>query len=333
MNRPPTTAAPPAVRAATPAVHLALLAVQIFFASFSPVGKIVLREVPTVGLAAIRVTLASLVFVLVWVVTGVERVGRRDLLRLAVYAFFGIIANQLLFMAGLSRTTATSAVVLGASIPVFTVGVALLAGREKATAWKLGGLGVALGGALVLTGHAGLSGASSSEGHRALVGNLLILTNCLSYSIYLVASRDILSRIRPLTAMTWVFVFGALGIDLFLAAGGALGLLDVGVPELLGALPGFSTRTWQALAYIVAFPSVGAYLLNAVALRAVPASLVATYIYVQPVVGALLSAALLGERPGAETFVAAALIFSGVGLVNWDAARTRRAAERAAPTA
>ena len=323
MNRPaPTTAARP-----TPAVHLALLAVQIFFASFSPVGKIVLREVPPVGLAAIRVTLAALVFAAAWLwvtlVTGAERVAWRDLLRLALYAFFGIIANQLLFLAGLSRTSATSAVVLGSSIPVFTVAVAVVMGRERATRWKLAGLGIALGGALLLTGHAALAGS----GHTALAGNLLILTNCLSYSIYLVISRDILARIRPLTAMTMVFVFGAIGIDLFLFAGGALGLLDVSVPSLLDAAPHYSANTWRALAYIVVFPTVGAYLLNAVALRAVPASLVATYIYVQPVVGAALAAVLLGERPGLSTLLAATLIFAGVGLVNWDAARQRRQRE------
>lgn len=325
MNRPADHPTAPAVRAATPAVHLALLAVQIFFASFSPVGKIVLREVPPVGLASIRVTLAAAVFVGIWLFTGRERVGGRDLLRLAVYAFFGIIANQLLFLAGLSRTTATTAVVLGASIPVFTVGVALVSGHERATPWKLTGLAVALGGALVITGHAGLG----PSGGRTFAGTLFLLTNCLSYSIYLVASRDILSRIRPLTAMTWVFVFGALGIDLFLVAGGALGILDVDLGSLLAAAPRFSATTWKGLAYIVAFPSVGAYLLNAVALRAVPASLVATYIYVQPVVGALLSAILLGERPGPETFAAATLIFAGVALVNWDASRTRTRTARA----
>ena len=313
--------APLAVARPSPAVHLALLAVQVFFASFSPVGKIALREMPPVGLAAIRVTLAAAVFAGVWLATGRERVSRGDVLRLALYAFFGIVANQLLFLAGLSRTSATSAVVLGASIPVFTVGVALAMGRERATSLKLGGLGVALIGALLLTGHAGLDAGSRG----ALVGNLFILTNCLSYSIYLVISRDILARVRPLTAMTLLFFFGALGIDGFLLVGGATGVLDVDLPSLLRAAPGYSPVTWWAMAYIVAFPSVGAYLLNAVALRAVPASLVATYIYVQPVVGAALAALILDERPGVSTLVSAALIFAGVALVNWDATRARTA--------
>ncbi|RDJ94220.1 hypothetical protein B4Q13_16160, partial [Lacticaseibacillus rhamnosus] len=50
--------------------------------------------------------------------------------------------RPLLFIEGLKRTTATNAVVLGASIPVFTVAVALLLGRERATLTKLLGLGL-----------------------------------------------------------------------------------------------------------------------------------------------------------------------------------------------
>src|SRR4051812_39001206 len=118
-------------------LHGALIAVQLFFASFGVVAKIALRETPPTGLAAIRVAVAAAVFLLVWSLRFRERVSSHDLGRLAIYAFFGVTANQLLFIAGLARTSATHAVVLGASIPVFTVGVAVLVGRERATSLKV----------------------------------------------------------------------------------------------------------------------------------------------------------------------------------------------------
>jgi drug/metabolite transporter (DMT)-like permease len=315
-------APPQRAQRATPALHLALIAVQVFFASFSAVGKIALREVPPLELAAVRVTLAAAIFAIVWLAAFRERVARGDVLRLAVYAFFGIVANQLLFLTGLAHTTATAAVVLGTSIPAFTVGVAVLLGRERATAGKLAGLAVALAGALVLTGGPALLAAG---GREALVGNVYILVNSLSYAIYLVISRDVLARVRPLTAMVFVFLFGALAIDAAFLAGGALGLVGGGGPALLARLSRLTPAAWEALAYIVLVPTVAAYLLNAVALRVVPASLVAIYIYVQPFVGAMIAAWLLGERPTISIVVGAGFIFAGIGLVNRDAVRRRAA--------
>ena len=77
------------------------------------------------------------------------------------------------------------------------------------------------------------------------------------------------------------------------------------------------------------FPTVGTYFLNMFALQKVPASLVAIYIYVQPVIGALMAAAALGERPSASTFVGGALIGAGIWLVTREARRARAAPPRA----
>ena len=123
-------------------VHLALVAVQLMFASLSIAAKLALRELAPFALICARVTAATLVLVaarLLW--RSRERVAARDLPELAVYALFGVTANMLLFIAGLSRTTATNAIVIGATIPVFTVGVAVALRKEAATLAKVLGLG------------------------------------------------------------------------------------------------------------------------------------------------------------------------------------------------
>lgn len=290
-------------------VHVALVAVQLMFASLSIAAKIVMRELPPFALICARVCGATIAFVIARAVMRPrERVAARDLPELALYAFFGVTANMLIFITGLQRTTATNAVVIGASIPVFTVGVALALRKEAATAAKLLGLGVACAGALVIVG----AGRFEAGGAR-LVGNLLITLNSLSFSIYLVISRRLLAKYTPMTVVTWTFVFGALGV------------LPFGAPSLVATAPQLSATTWLWLAYIIAFPTVGTYFLNLFALRHVPASLVAIYIYVQPVVGALMAAAMLGERPSAGTFVGGALIGAGIWLVTREARRGRLA--------
>ncbi|HWE26957.1 MAG TPA: DMT family transporter [Polyangia bacterium] len=288
-------------------VHVALIAVQLMFASLSIVAKIALREIGPFGLICARASLAALVLVVARaLMRSGERVATRHLPELAACALFGITANMLLFIAGLSRTTATNAIVIGTTIPVFTVGVAVVLRKEAATLPKVLGLVVACLGAMVIVGAARFESA-----HGKLVGNLLIVGNSLSFSIYLVLSRRLLAIYSPMTVVSWTFVFGALGI------------LPFGAASLAAAAPHLSPRAWSCIAYIVAFPTVGTYFLNLFALRRVPASLVAIYIYVQPVVGALMAAAMLGERPSPSTFVGGALIGAGIWLTTREARRVR----------
>jgi drug/metabolite transporter (DMT)-like permease len=285
-------------------VHLALIAVQVMFASLGVAGKLVLRELPPFGLIAFRTPVAALLLLAVSAFSPRERVAPRDLASIFVYALFGIIANQLLFIEGLQRTTATNAVVIGATIPVFTVGVAVALRREQATRAKMIGLLVAFLGAMAIVG----AGRFEAGGSR-LSGNLLIVANSLCFSIYLVISRGVLERYRTLTVITWTMLFGALGV------------LPFGAVDLYTHARLLSPTSWTCLVWIVLFPSVGTYFLNAYALKRAPSSLVAIYIYVQPVLGALLAAAMLGERPLLFTAIGGALIAGGITLVNRDARR------------
>jgi len=61
--------------------------------------------------------------------------------------------------------------------------------------------------------------------------------------------------------------------------------------------------------------SVLGYLIYAHALRHLPASRVAVVLYLQPLVACLLAIAILGERPAIGFIPAAALVLSGVWMV------------------
>jgi len=285
-------------------VHLALIAVQAMFASLSIAGKLALVDLPPRALVAVRAPAAALILVAIRLfVRPVERVAERDLLAMAGLALFGIIANQILFVEGLARTTATNAIVLNATIPVFTAGVAIALRRESATVGRVVGLGVAFGGALVVASGGG-RGPFRLDGEH-LVGSLMLLANSLSFATYLVLSRPILQRYKTVTVVSWVMLFGALGV---LPFGGTL---------LVDAAPHVGRNAWLAVGWIVLFPTVGTYFLNAYALRRAPASLVAIYIYLQPIIGAGMAAVVLDERPHLSTLAGGLLIAAGIALVTW----------------
>lgn len=114
-------------------VHLALVTIQLLFASLPIAAKFVLPSLPPTAIVFFRVSGASLAFAVIRRLTGGEPVtNRRDLLAMAGLALVGVVLNQLFFLEGVKRTTAIDTNILITAIPAFTLGIALILGRERA---------------------------------------------------------------------------------------------------------------------------------------------------------------------------------------------------------
>src|SRR3954468_2515993 len=91
-------------------VLLVLALVQLFFSTLPIAGKIVLRELTSPALVLARVGGAAIVFYLIHRLTTNERIrNTRDYLLLALFSLLGVSFNQLFYLEGLERTTATMA--------------------------------------------------------------------------------------------------------------------------------------------------------------------------------------------------------------------------------
>ncbi len=136
-----------------PLVHLALVVVQLLFASLAIAGRFVLPLFPAGVLVTVRVLGATLVLLALNTILGGRWVWDwRDLLRLATLAMLGIAANQTLFLYGLRHTTAINATILVTTVPVFTVLGSVLLGREPPSLLKFAGIALAGLGAIYLIG-------------------------------------------------------------------------------------------------------------------------------------------------------------------------------------
>jgi drug/metabolite transporter (DMT)-like permease len=278
--------------------------VQVLFASNAVVGREALFYVSPSALVLFRILVAALFFFISSAIGRRERLATADLPLFAVCSLVGIAANQLLFMAGLSRTSATHAVVITTLTPVLTVGLSLFLGREDASTRKIIGLAVALFGALYLI-------AMREAGPRParLSGDLLIVANSMCYAAYLVFSQPLFRRYSATTAMTYLFGFGLLFV------------LPFGAPQLITDLRHLDSAGASRIVYIALGPTVIAYALSGWALGRATSSLVAVYIYFQPPVGSLMAAVRLGERPTLRTAVSALFIAVGIWLVSRPSAR------------
>ena len=75
--------------------------------------------------------------------------------------------------------------------------------KEKSTKTKVIGIGLGAIGSISLTL---LSKSTSSD--ASSLGDLFILFNAISYSIYLVLVKPLMVKYSPLTVISWVFTFG-----------------------------------------------------------------------------------------------------------------------------
>lgn len=277
------------------------------------IGKIVLEEVPPLALVLIRVSLGGLALLVGRrFVRSVPVSGRKDLLKLALLAMLGVVVNQTFFFLGLARTSPTHATLIQQTISPMTLALSLALGRERFSKGRVAGIGIAFAGAVTLVARGGID-FSSSE----FVGDAFVLLNAASYAVFLVLSPGTMVRLGSVTVSAYMFA-----IATFV-------LLPISLPSLLAAdLAAVSGRAWAGIAFIVVFPTVIAYLLNAWALARAAPSLVSAYIFLQPFIAIGLDMALRGTRLTLETVVPGALILAGVAIA---AIASKRTGQRRRP--
>lgn len=304
-----STAAPPLPPGRpTPAVHVTLLLVQLFFGGFHVVAKMLLAGMPPLAVVGMRVGIATpLLLAIAWRHDRTVPSGR-DLAWLALLGGLGVTANQILFIIGLQYTTASNASILMTCLPVFAVAAGAALGIERVGGRRLLGIALAVCGALVMVNPGRFS--FSGEAGKTTYGNLLVLGNCLAYALFLVLQRPLLRRLPWRTVIAGSFLFGGTAV------------LAASVPSLIsldwGAVP---AGTWMGVLYIALFATVFAYAANTWAVRRSSPALVAAYGMLQPLVTAAIAVPFLGETLGWAEAVGFSLIVTGLWQVSAGAGR------------
>ena len=246
--------------------HAALFIVNAIYGANYVIAKGLMPDVigPS-GFILLRVIGACLLFWLVFSFSW-EKVLLKDLARMALCAVFGVAMNQLFFFNGLSLTSPINASVIMTSTPIIVLVMASIILGERITWLRSVGVLVGAIGAVALILSTG--GEASTATER---GDLFILINATSYSLYLVTVKPLMLKYRPLTVITWIFTFGLVfvlpfGFGQFLeVAWSALTMADI-----------------LSMGFVVLCTTFLAYLLNIFALKIVSPTISSSYIYLQP---------------------------------------------------
>jgi len=285
--------------------HIALLAVNIFYGANYSIAKISLPQyIQPAGYILLRVAASTLLyalFLLLFMRGKSFRIDKSDWLRFILCGITGVALNQVLFFEGLARTSPVHAALILTSNPLLVLVAAAFLIKEKITARKFLGILLGISGAVLLI----IYGNEIAIGHGSVKGDLFILINSMSYAVYLVLAKPLMKKYNPVLVVAWVFFFGMIFS------------IPFGYGELLqvqwSAMP---SAAILSVIYVIIFATFLAYLLNTYALKTMSPAVVSYYIYVQPVIAAIIAYFLEEEKLTVLHLVSCLLIFSGVFLVS-----------------
>lgn len=252
------------------------------------------------GFILLRLIGTTLLFWIFDFLVPKQKIDKKDFLIFLAASFFGMCINMLSFFKGLEYTTPIHASVIMTITPIVVLILSAIYLKEKVSKLNIAGIFLGFTGALVLS----IYGKATHSGDNIFLGNLLILLNATTFSIYLIIIKKLTEKYHPFTFLKWLFLFGLILTTPF------------SYKEVLEiqwhTFPGY---IWFALSFVIIFATYGTYVLNPLALTQLRASTVSTFVYIQPVIAAIFAQILGADQINSIKITAAALIFTGVYLV------------------
>lgn len=280
--------------------HLALLLTTTIWASTFINIKNVLMQVPPNTLAFLRFLVAGLVLGFYLLGRRQPFVKRQDWPLVALTCLTGVTLYNFLQNQGLKSAGATDAAILAAMAPVFIALLAWLFLGEKVSRRQVGGVIMAFGGSVLVATNGPLEGLALNPAR--LYGDLLVLLTGLSWAVYSISLKRLLNRYPPVTVLTSSTIAGT--IFLF-----PLALLEFPVNWSAINLSG-----WLSILYLGLLASALAYLIWNTVLTRVAAVTAGVYLYLLPVIAAVMAAVFLGETPGLYTIAGGIIVLLGTYL-------------------
>jgi drug/metabolite transporter (DMT)-like permease len=282
-------------------VSYILVIIPVIFWGISFIStKVVLEEIPPVSIAFFRQIIALVPLAGWCLFTGASfRIKPKDVLLLAISCFFGIVLYFVFENNGLRYTTASSASMIVAAVPVFTL-------LTEAALFKTGINRKAV--ICILISIAGVYLVISENGKLDLAsstffGSLLIMGAMVSWVIYTILSRDLGTRYTSLQITTFQT---AISIFLF---------IPFTLPEI-GDWHSISSKALLNLIYLGVFCSAVSYLSFLYAIKKLGPTQSSAFLNLIPVVSVAAGYLILGERLAVIQFAGMALIILSLFKLN-----------------
>ncbi len=250
--------------------HLALFSVAASYAANYLFAKGLMPDlIMPSGFVFARISGALVLFLPIFLLSGAQLIKKEHILRVVCCGVFGVGVNQLFFFNGLNLTSPLNSALIITSVPILVLVISAAFFKVGITSRKILGVLIGAAGAMTLIylgqGSAGSSGSSWK-------GDLFVLINATSYSIYLIIAKPLMVFYKPITVVFWVFFVGWLiatpfGLTQFLEVDWSL----------------FDPNDFFSFGFVVVMATFLVYLMNIFAIKHLPSTTVSVYIYLQPI--------------------------------------------------
>jgi drug/metabolite transporter (DMT)-like permease len=263
-----------------------------------PLMKYLLTEVPPFTMRALAGTLGAAVAFAFAALRG-ERlvVPATQWSAVTISALLNFTSLMVASTLGLLWLTASEAVIIAYTLPLWATLLAWPLLGERPTALRLLALALGLAGVAVLMGAQPVEAAWSK-----LPGALLALAGAVLFALGTVLSKRRPLKLPPIASVAWQIAIGTAPV------------VPAAVAFERPPWATVPTLVWWLIAYLGVVPLGVAYVTWFRALRLLPASTAAIATLLVPLIGVLGSAVLLHEPLGARQLLALAMTLAGVAL-------------------
>lgn len=284
-------------------VPAALMATMLVWGINIPLVKALTAWLDTAAIATLRMGVACATFGLlaVWHRQPWPRLSVRQWAGLLACAFCMVYLNQILFAAGMARTSAANGALIMATAPLISGLLAALAFGERLHLRHLAAVALGFGGVAVVVLHK--PGAALSA---AGWGDVLVLGCVVSFAAGGVLVQRMSARLDPLSLSGVIYPLGTAMLVAHL-------LLDRGgMPAVATLLPGW--WPWALIVFSGVFATaLGNWVWNG-AIGRIGVARTAVYTYWVPVFGMGFAALLLGEPLNGWYALGLAMVLAGSRL-------------------
>ena len=287
-------------------VYAKLTGVALVWGGSFVAARIVAQEMPTFTAALWRyvIATAALVALSFLLERGLPRLSRAQMLDICLLGVTGVVLYNVLFLYGMQSVPASRGSLIVALIPAATLLGGALFMHEPLTWRKCAGIAIALLGVAVELGrgnplmmfqtHAGI-------GEAALFGGVI------AWAAYTLLGRRLLTELSPLAATTYAALVGTVLLALVCMVTG-----DFEVPAA-------NQRGWLALLFLGLVGTALAYIWFYDGVHAIGPARTSVFVNLVPIFAITFAVLLLNEPLLPSMIVGAALVVSGVFIINWPA--------------
>ena len=173
-------------------VLIILISIQLLFGINFVTSKYIVEFYSPINWAFLRTFLSGVLFFSYLFFLKKSKAfipDKKIILPLIYLSLIGMSIPQVSFLAGLKKTSTLNSSMICATIPLFTLTISLLRKTEELTLNKLLGLALGLAGVIILKDF-----SEFKITNQTLVGDSLILLNCLSIALFLNLGKDFFKK-------------------------------------------------------------------------------------------------------------------------------------------